>query len=38
MIAIHGEFGIRLEDCLFITDSAAKFFMQPNPAIDRPVA
>jgi Xaa-Pro dipeptidase len=38
MIAIYGEFGIRLEDCLYITDSGAKFFTQPSPAIDRPFA
>ena len=33
-----GEFGIRLEDCLYITDSGAKFFTQPSPAIDQPFA
>jgi Xaa-Pro dipeptidase len=38
MIAIYGEFGIRLEDCLYITESGAKFFTQPSPAIDRPFA
>ena len=38
MIAIYGEFGIRLEDCLYITDNGAKFFTQPSPAIDRPFA
>jgi len=38
MIAIYGEFGIRLEDCLYITESGAKFFTQPSPAIDRPIA
>ena len=26
MIAIYGEFGIRLEDCLYITEAGAKFF------------
>jgi Xaa-Pro dipeptidase len=36
MIAIYGEFGIRLEDCLYITESGAKYFTQPSPAIDRP--
>ena len=34
MIAIYGEFGIRLEDCLHITDSGAKFFTEPARAID----
>ncbi|MBW8867292.1 MAG: aminopeptidase P family protein [Acidobacteria bacterium] len=38
MIAIYGEFGIRLEDCLYITETGAKFFTQPSPAIDRPFA
>ena len=38
MIAIYGEFGIRLEDCLYITESGAKFFSQPSPAIDKPFA
>src|SRR5262245_35779370 len=38
MIAIYGEFGIRLEDCLYITDNGAKFFSEPSPAIDRPFA
>jgi Xaa-Pro aminopeptidase len=38
MIAIYGEFGIRLEDCLHITETGAKFFTQPSPAIDQPFA
>ena len=38
MIAIYGEFGIRLEDCLHITESGPKFFTPPSPAIDRPFA
>jgi len=38
MIAIYGEFGIRLEDCLYISESGPKFFTQPSPAIDRPFA
>jgi Xaa-Pro aminopeptidase len=38
MIAIYGEFGIRLEDCLYVTDNGAKFFTEPSPAIDRPFA
>jgi Xaa-Pro dipeptidase len=38
MVAIYGEFGIRLEDCLYITDNGAKFFTQPSPAIDKPFA
>ncbi|MET1082481.1 MAG: Xaa-Pro peptidase family protein [Burkholderiales bacterium] len=38
MIAIYGEFGIRLEDCLYITESGAQFFTQPSAAIDQPFA
>jgi Xaa-Pro aminopeptidase len=38
MIAIYGEFGIRLEDCLYITESGPRFFTQPSPAIDQPFA
>lgn len=38
MIAIYGEFGIRLEDCLYITEDGPRFFTQPSPAIDRPFA
>lgn len=36
MIAIYGEFGIRLEDCLHITESGPKFFTTQSPALDRP--
>ena len=38
MIAIYGEFGIRLEDCLYITENGPRFFTQPSPAIDKPFA
>jgi Xaa-Pro dipeptidase len=38
MIAIYGEFGIRLEDCLHITPAGPKFFTEPSAAIDRPFA
>ncbi len=38
MIAIYGEFGIRLEDCLYMTESGARYFTEPSPAIDRPFA
>jgi Xaa-Pro dipeptidase len=36
-IAIYGEFGVRLEDCLHITDNGPKFFTPQSPSIDRPV-
>ena len=35
-IVIYGEFGIRLEDCLHITEDGPRFFTQQSPAIDRP--
>jgi Xaa-Pro dipeptidase len=38
MIAIYEEFGVRLEDCLYITPEGPKFFTQPSPAIDQPFA
>ena len=38
MIAIYGEFGIRLEDCLYVTETGAQYFSQPSPSIDKPFA
>jgi Xaa-Pro dipeptidase len=35
-IAIYGEFGIRLEDCLHITDRGPAFFTPQSESIDRP--
>jgi Xaa-Pro dipeptidase len=35
-IAIYGEFGIRLEDCLYITEDGPKFFTNQSPSIDKP--
>jgi len=35
-ISIYGEFGIRLEDCMYITESGPKFFALQSPSIDRP--
>ena len=35
-IAIYGEFGIRLEDCLYLTPDGPRFFSAQSPAIDRP--
>ena len=35
-VVIYGEFGIRLEDCLYITESGAKFFTKQSEAIDKP--
>jgi Xaa-Pro dipeptidase len=36
MIAIYGEFGVRLEDCLHITEQGPRFFSPQSPAIDQP--
>jgi len=35
-IVIYGEFGIRLEDCLYITPNGPKFFTSQSPSIDKP--
>lgn len=35
-VVIYGEFGIRLEDCLYITDRGPKFFTQQSSSIDKP--
>jgi Xaa-Pro dipeptidase len=35
-IVIYGEFGIRLEDCLYITEDGPKFFTQQSPSIEEP--
>ncbi|MEO8359428.1 MAG: Xaa-Pro peptidase family protein [Vicinamibacteria bacterium] len=38
MIAIPGEFGIRLEDDVYVTENGPKWFSQPSVAIDQPFA
>ncbi len=35
-ISIPGEFGVRLEDCMYITETGAKLFTQQSPSIDQP--
>ncbi|HEV7475245.1 MAG TPA: Xaa-Pro peptidase family protein [Pyrinomonadaceae bacterium] len=35
-IVIYGEFGIRLEDCLYITEDGPKFFTPQSPSIEEP--
>ena len=35
-ISIYGEFGVRLEDCMYITPSGARMFTKQSPAIDQP--
>jgi Xaa-Pro dipeptidase len=32
-IAIPGEFGVRLEDCVYMTSTGPKWFSQPSPSI-----
>ena len=36
MIAIYGEFGIRLEDCLYLTEEGPRLFTPQSPSIDQP--
>ena len=36
MVAIYGEFGVRLEDCLYTTENGPKFFSKQSVAIDHP--
>ena len=35
-VVIYGEFGIRLEDCLYITEDGPKFFTKQSRSIDEP--
>ncbi|MCZ2473894.1 aminopeptidase P family protein [Aquirufa ecclesiirivi] len=35
-IAIPGEFGIRLEDCVYMTQDGPRWFSQPSPSVDVP--
>jgi Xaa-Pro dipeptidase len=37
-ISIYGEFGVRLEDCAYMTEEGPKWFSQPSPSIDQPFA
>jgi len=37
-IAIYGEFGIRLEDCVYMTEDGPRWFSEPSPSIDQPFA
>lgn len=34
-IAIPGEFGVRLEDCVYMTEQGPKWFSQPSPSISQ---
>lgn len=35
-ISIYGEFGIRLEDCAYMTEDGVKWFTEPSNSIDDP--
>ncbi|HOO08749.1 MAG TPA: Xaa-Pro peptidase family protein [Cyclobacteriaceae bacterium] len=35
-ISIYGEFGVRLEDCAYMTEEGVKWFTVPSPSIDKP--
>jgi Xaa-Pro dipeptidase len=35
-VVIYGEFGIRLEDCLYITENGPKFFTAQSPSLEEP--
>ncbi|MFO8172841.1 MAG: Xaa-Pro peptidase family protein [Longimicrobiales bacterium] len=35
-IYIPGEFGVRLEDCMYITEDGANLFTPPSPTLDDP--
>lgn len=37
-IYIEGEFGVRIEDCFYMTENGPQYFSQPSPAIDQPFA
>lgn len=36
-IYIPGEFGVRLEDCFYMTEAGPQWFSRPSASIDRPV-
>lgn len=38
MIVIDGEFGIRLEDCIYMTEDGPRWFTEPSPSIEQPFA
>ena len=37
-IAIPNEFGVRLEDCVYMTENGPTWFSKPSPSIDQPFA
>jgi Xaa-Pro dipeptidase len=37
-IAIPGEFGVRLEDCVYMTEDGPKWFSEPSKSLHEPFA
>jgi Xaa-Pro dipeptidase len=37
-ISIPGEFGVRLEDCAYMTEDGARWFSEPSISIGQPFA
>lgn len=35
-ISNYSEFGVRLEDCFYVTETGAEFFTKPSESIDKP--
>jgi Xaa-Pro dipeptidase len=35
-IYIPGEFGVRIEDCMYITDDGVELFSPQSPSIEQP--
>ncbi len=35
-ISIYGEFGVRIEDCAYMTEDGIKWFTEPSPSIEQP--
>ncbi len=38
MLVLPGEFGVRLEDCIYITEDGPRYFSTPSPSIEQPFA
>ena len=36
MLTIYGEFGVRLEDCLYVTEDGPRMFTRQSPFIEQP--
>jgi len=36
MICVYGEFGVRLEDHIYMTDDGPRWFTEPSWSIDDP--